>query len=104
MIGVIIILKKQEYLDNIAQILAELEIFNTSIIEGNNLEGILERDIPLFAGLFSSINREKLFNYTIISIFPNKNKLDTFYKLLKGKHIMDNEEEITIFSFNGNIK
>ena len=40
MIGIIIVLKKEELLDDILSAFAELEIFDVSILDGNNLEKI----------------------------------------------------------------
>ena len=87
MIGIIIVLKKEELLDDILSAFAELEIFDMSILDGNNLEGILEKDLPLFAGLLVSTNRKMLYNKFIFGVCRKEEEYNDLIKLFKKNKI-----------------
>ena len=87
MIGFLIVLKQDSHLDDILSTLAELEVFDVTVMEGNNLEGILEKDLPLFAGLFSSINRKNLYGEVILGVFRSDSLHHAFNKIIGTKGI-----------------
>ena len=48
---VIVVLYREEQLDDILSVFAELGLENTGVIEGTRMQEVLAFDVPIFAGL-----------------------------------------------------
>ena len=50
----VIILNREDHLDDILAELLELEVPGATVVEGVALERVLAKDVPIFAGLLQS--------------------------------------------------
>lgn len=83
----VIILNREEYLDDILAELLELEVHTASIIEGVAMERVLAKDVPIFAGLLQSTRGSRAFNKNIMALIPNKETVDKLIAILKDLDI-----------------
>jgi len=67
----VIILNKEEYLDDILSELLELEITGASVVEGVAMERVLAKDVPIFAGLLQSTRGSRAYNKNIFALIPS---------------------------------
>jgi nitrogen regulatory protein P-II 1 len=69
---VIIILNKEEILDDLLSILVELGVTDVTIVESQSMGGVLAHRIPIFAGLRLQLGGEKIYSRTIFAITDDK--------------------------------
>ncbi len=50
----VIILYREDLLDEVLSALVELEIIGAPVVEGTSMEQVLSEDVPIFAGLWQS--------------------------------------------------
>jgi hypothetical protein len=81
-----IILNKEQYLEKLLSILAELGI-DATILESEGLGHFLAYEIPIFAGLRKLVGEKKSPSKTILGLIEEENFLSNFKKLLKEEEI-----------------
>ena len=90
----LIILNKEEYLETILSALAELEVTDAVIQDGEKLGSYLAHEVPIFAGLRKLMGEKRIACKTIISLIDQKDFLDSFEKLLAEENIDFVKEDI----------
>lgn len=88
---VIIILTKEEILDDLLSILVELGSTDATIVETQSMEGFLAHRIPIFAGLRLQLSGKNVYAKTILAISDDKNIGGEIVQLLKDSGIDFNE-------------
>ena len=84
----VIVLNKEEYLENILSILVELGVSGATILDSEGLGHFLAYEVPIFAGLRQLISREKrALNKTIFALVEEKDFLSKLKKILKEEEI-----------------
>jgi nitrogen regulatory protein P-II 1 len=64
----VIILNREEYLEDVLEAFLELDVRGATIIDSVGMGRILTHDIPIFAGLRSVLSAERPFNKTIFTV------------------------------------
>lgn len=82
----VIILNREDLLDDILAELVELEVVRATIIDGVEMERILAKDVPIFAGLLQSTRGSRAYNKNIFALIHNK---DVVFKLIDILKDMD---------------
>jgi hypothetical protein len=91
----IIILKDEKKFDKVIQILIELQLYDSTIIDGEGIEPAIIESLPVFKELASLLgNEENVYNKTIISHIPEKEDLDYLVKICKEEGINFKEKNI----------
>jgi len=83
----LIVLNKEEYLETILSALAELEVNDAVIQDGEKLGSYLAHEIPIFAGLKQLIGENRVACKIIIAFTDQKDFLEQFNKLLSQENI-----------------
>ena len=83
----IIILNKEEYLETILSVLAELEISDAVIQDGERLGSYLAHEVPIFAGLRQMMGEKRGACKTILAFIDQKDFAEKFNKLLSEENI-----------------
>jgi hypothetical protein len=83
----IIVLNKEEHLEEILSILVELEVSGATILDSEGLGHFLAYEVPIFAGLRQLVGEKKTANRTILALVERKNFLPKFKKLLAEENI-----------------
>jgi len=81
----VLVLNKEEYLDNILTAFVEADISGATIIDSVGMGRVLAYDVPIFAGLraTSQAYQSKPYNKTIFTVIPDKAHLDEIVKLIE---------------------
>ncbi len=87
-----IVLNKEEFLNDIISIMAELGITGATIIDSEGMAHALAYDVPIFAGLRKIVGQEKQHNKTIFALIEDENVLKDFYAILKEEKINFEED------------
>jgi hypothetical protein len=82
----VIILNREDYLDDILAELLELEVTGATVIDGVAMERVLAKDVPIFAGLLQSTRGSRSFNKNIFALVPHQS---TATQLIEILHEMD---------------
>ncbi len=85
----VLVLNKEEYLDNILEAFVEVGITGATILDSVGMGHKLAYEIPIFAGLRKTIKTSN-FNKTIFSVVSNDEVLEEAIKLID--EIMDLNE------------
>ena len=93
MLFLIIVLEKQEYLEDVLSALVEVGVTKASIVESTSMNKALADTVPIFAGLRHEMWRHP-FTKTILALVEEERTLDEFIGILKEEGI-DFEEEDT---------
>ncbi len=105
-----IILNKEEFLDDILSSLVELGIMGATVIESTRMSEILMREIPIFAGLREMKRASRAYNRVIIAPIEKKEIVGELLGVLKEMNIDFGKSEtgilftIPIEDFSGNLK
>lgn len=85
----IIILKDEKKYDKLIQILIELQLFDSTILDGEGIEPSLIDSLSVFKELALMLrsSEEYVYNKTIISFVPNKEDLKNLIKICKEEDI-----------------
>lgn len=84
---VIIILNKEEILDDLLSILVELGCTDSTIVESQSMGGFLAHRIPIFAGLRLQLSGKEVYSKTMFAISDDKNVGMKIVHLLKDSGI-----------------
>lgn len=94
----VMVLNKEEYLDQVLSMMAELEISGATIIDSEGMEHALAYDVPIFAGLQKIVGGQKSHNKTIFALLEDAALASQLKKLLKQEGLsFDDEENGTMF-------
>lgn len=78
----VIILYREDLLDEVLSALVELEITGAPVIEGTSMEQVLSEDVPIFAGLWQSTGGHG-HTKTILAPITDPGLLDSLKGLLE---------------------
>ena len=82
-----IILNKEEFLDDILSSLVELGIMGATVIESTRMSEILIREIPIFAGLKQMRREGRAYNRVIIAPIEKREIVKELLEVLKEMNI-----------------
>lgn len=83
----IIILHKEEYLDDILGVFVELGVEDAAIVESQSLTSALAYDVPIFAGLRFSLRDTKKYSKTIFALTDDSKIGEKIISILKDEDI-----------------
>jgi len=83
----VIMLHKEEYLDDILQLFVELGVEDAVIIESQSLTHALAYDVPIFAGLRFQLKGERKYSKVILALTDRKETASEMVDLLKEEDI-----------------
>lgn len=98
-----IILQKEEYLDNMLSVLTELGVTTANIFDSVGMGKVMGYDIPLFAGFRRQLEGKRAFTKTIIAVVDEEIDLFEIKDIAKDYDI-DFDEEGTGYLFTVPIK
>jgi len=90
----IIHLLKTEYREDVLLALTSCGIKTGSVVEGQNLDKVLEGDMPLFSGLIKSEDEKERYSTFIMAVISSKDKVTELVHLLKEADIDVMKQEI----------
>lgn len=105
-----IILNKEEFLDDVLSTLVELGIMGATVIETTRMSEILIREIPIFAGLREMRRAGRAHNRVIIAPVEKSGVVSELLCLLKEMNINFQDSEtgflftINVEDFSGNLE
>lgn len=79
----VILLNREDYLDDILAELLELEVTGASVVEGIAMERVLAKDVPIFAGLLQTTQGSRSFNKNIFAVIKDGQIVDRLMEFLK---------------------
>ena len=82
-----IILNKEEFLDDVLSSLVELGVMGATVIESTRMSEILMREIPIFAGLRQMRREGRAYNRVIIAPVAQREIVVELLKVLKEMNI-----------------
>ena len=94
MFFLIIQLFKIEYKEDIILALTSCGIQKGSILEGQNLDKVLQRDFPLFTGFIKSEDEKERYSFLITTLIEKKEKVNELIELLQEADIDIQKENI----------
>ena len=71
----VLILNKEEYLDEILEAFMEIGITGATVIDSMGMGRVLAYEIPIFAGLRRMIHGSKAYNMTVFAVVRDEAKL-----------------------------
>jgi hypothetical protein len=80
----IIILNREEYLDDVLSVLVEMGITDVTILDTQSLEMALAYKVPIFAGLKFQLGGKTPYSKTIFVLAEEKDAGREIIELLKG--------------------
>ncbi len=104
----VIMLKKERLLEKIITILLETGMFDSSVIDGENIETLAKSKMPLFTSFKALFGADYSYNMTIISPVYDSSSIKDFVKICDKEGIdFSNPETGTLLSlpaaiFTGN--
>ncbi|HDS03554.1 MAG TPA: hypothetical protein ENN72_07610 [Firmicutes bacterium] len=88
----IIQLLKEEYLDDIMLAMTTAGIDNGTVIDGVNMDSIMDQRLPLFSGLIPEKDNRSRYCKIISSVIPDRSRAMAFLQALEDADI-DFEKE-----------
>ena len=82
-----IILNKEEFLDDVLSSLVEFGVMGATVIESTRMSEILIREIPIFAGLRQMRREGRAYNRVIIAPIEQREIAGELLKVLKEMNI-----------------
>jgi hypothetical protein len=83
MYAVFIRLADPDKLDELLTLLLELGMDDALVINGTSMSAVLERDVPLFAGLLSAFPHTHPTGELIVAVSPEREAIERLWKLAK---------------------
>ena len=90
----IIILNDEHLIKKILSLLMEFELHDSTVLDGESIENIAAKKIPLFSDFNNLFGKESVYNKTIISHVPNNSTIERFVKLCKQEGIDFTEPDV----------
>jgi hypothetical protein len=79
----LIILKEETQIRKVVSTLLELEIVDATVLDGEGVENLAVRTIPLFAEIGSLFNQDLAYNRTILAYIPSPDLADEVIRLCR---------------------
>ena len=79
----LMVLNKEEYLDDVLAAFLEVGIKGATVIDSTGMGAILSHDVPIFAGLRQLMRGERPYNKTIFATIESKEQVDELISILK---------------------
>ena len=79
----LIILYRENLLDEVLSALVEMEITRATVLDGTSMERVLSEDVPIFAGLWETIGGGGGQTKTILASIPNRSLLESLVLLFQ---------------------
>lgn len=83
----IIILKDESLVKKIFSLLIEFELFESTVLDGESIENIAAKKIPLFSDFNLLFGRESVYNRTIICYVPDGTTVEKFIQVCREEEI-----------------
>jgi len=83
----VIILKEETLIKKIFSLLIEFELYQSTVLDGESIENIALKKIPLFSDLNMLFGRESIYNRTIICYVPKGAVIEKFVKVCRKEGI-----------------
>ncbi|MBW6516089.1 MAG: hypothetical protein K0B81_05670 [Candidatus Cloacimonetes bacterium] len=100
----IIILKDESLVKKILSLLIEFELFQSTVVDGESIENIAARKIPLFSDFNLLFGRESVYNRTIICYVPDGETVERFIKVCRDEEIdFENKDIGCLFTIPCNL-
>lgn len=105
----VIILNKEEFLDDVLSSLVEVGIIYATVIESMRISEVLSNDVPIFAGLREMMGGGRAHNRVIIAPIEKKEVVSELLTVLKEININFQKSEtgflftIPIEDFSGSL-
>ena len=99
MYAVFIRLADPDKLDELLTVLLEIGIDDALVLSGTSMNAVLEKDVPLFAGLLSAFPHTHPTGELIVATSPDRDALERLYRL--GRDIgldFDNPESARLIA------
>lgn len=97
---VIIILKSEAYAKPVVSTLVELELFDSSVLDGEGVENVATETAPILSEVTALFGQDILFNKTIITVVPTRDMVFTLNGALKRDGIDLTQPEVgTLMAF-----
>ncbi len=90
----IIILKDESLVKKIFSLLIEFELFQSTVLDGESIENVAARKIPLFSDFNLLFGRESVYNRTIICYVPDGATIEEFIQVCKKEDIDFDKQDI----------
>jgi hypothetical protein len=90
----IIILKDESLVKKILSLLLEFELYQSTVLDGESIENIAARKIPLFSDFNLLFGRESAYNRTIVCYVPDGSTVEEFIKVCKKEEIDFQKQDI----------
>lgn len=90
----VIILKKESLLKKILSLMIELELYDTTVLDGESIENVAAKKIPIFSDLNTLFGHQTSYNRTILSYIPDGTTTENFIELCREEGIDFREPEI----------
>ncbi len=95
----VIILKNERLLDRITSILLEVGLFDSSVLDGENIESLADTAMPLFSSFKALFGKDYSYNRTIISPVLDSDSIYEFTRVCEKEGIDFSNPEIgSLFS------
>jgi hypothetical protein len=82
-----------DYKEDINLAMISSGIKQATVVEGMNLDNVLQKDFPLFAGFFTGTDRER-YSLMVFGIVEERETMISFLEILQQAGIDNNREEI----------
>ncbi len=92
----LVILNREEFLDQVLSAMVEAGILGASVIESTRITDILMHEVPIFAGLRQFARKGRTHNRIILALVEDKEKVEDLVSILREENI-DFEKEETGF-------
>lgn len=83
----VIILKDESLLDRISSILVEVGLFDSSVLDGEGVETLMEGAQPVFASFKDLFGRGYMYNRTIVSPVQDPQAIPDFLRVCQQEQI-----------------
>lgn len=95
----VVILKNERLFDRISSILLEVGLFDSSVLDGENIESLKDTAMPLFSSFKSLFGKDYSYNRTIIGPVYDNEAIFQFVKICEKEGIdFSNPETGCLFS------
>jgi nitrogen regulatory protein P-II 1 len=79
----LIILYREDLLDEVLTALVEMEITGAAVLDGTSMERVLSEDVPIFAGLWDTLGSGGGQTRTIVAPIKDRSLFEPLIRLLR---------------------
>jgi hypothetical protein len=97
---VVLILKSEAYARPVVSTLIELELFDSTVLDGEGVENVAGETMPILSEVSALFGKDILFNKTIITVVPDQETIFSLNAALKRDGIDLTQPEVgTLVAF-----